>query len=105
MNVKAGCLAANRLDHVGMAMPDIGHVVVDIQVTFAVGTIQPDGFALHEMERFLVEQRCLLAYQSVSAFEEIVRHDVQDSFSHSLLLRRTVAALQGFPGAWNHRRQ
>jgi len=48
------------------AMTDIWHVVVTIQITFAIGIVKPDIFPANNMHRIVIEQRCVLAEETIA---------------------------------------
>jgi hypothetical protein len=65
MRVEGRGLAAQGVNHVGMAAPYRGDIVVAIQVSFTIGIVQPHAFATYQVHRFLVKQaigraHCLL---------------------------------------------
>jgi hypothetical protein len=47
MRIEHRCLAADRLDNVRMAMPDMRNIVVHIEVPCPASVIKPDTFAAH----------------------------------------------------------
>ncbi|MNS70781.1 hypothetical protein D3C72_1041290 [compost metagenome] len=59
-------------------MTDAGHVVVDVEVAAAVDVEQPDAFAAHQVQRFIVEQRRCAAEHAMAALQESVfRHGLE----------------------------
>ncbi len=55
-------------------MPNVGNIVVDIQVFFSVSAVQPDAFAPDDMHRFVVEQGRAGAQQAVAPLQELCIH-------------------------------
>ena len=43
------------------AMTDIWHVVVTIQITFAIGIVKPDIFPANDVYGIVIEHGCVLA--------------------------------------------
>ena len=69
-------LPAERVHHMGMAMADMGHVVVGVEIGPALAVPDPDPLPSHQVERPVVEERCAGAEQPVPAFKQrIVGHD------------------------------
>ena len=52
-------------------MPNVGNIVVDIQVFFSVSVVQPDALAPDDMQRFVVEQGGAGAQQAVTPLEKL----------------------------------
>ena len=65
-------LRSQRAHHVGMAMADMGHVVVGVEVDPALAVPDPDPLPPHQVERPVVEERRAGAEQPVPAFEKRV---------------------------------
>ena len=57
MSVEDPELAADRLGHGGVGVPDDGDVVVSVEVPGAVGREQPRPFTADDVQRPGVEQR------------------------------------------------
>ena len=53
--------------HLGMRMPDVGHVVVDIEVGEPACIVQPHAGAAHDVQRPLVEELRARAEQALPA--------------------------------------
>jgi hypothetical protein len=49
-------LSVYGLDDVGVAVPDAGDVVVDVEVVVAVGVVEQCARAAHDFDRLLVEE-------------------------------------------------
>ena len=64
-------LALHRFDDVGMGVTDAGDVVVEVEVTAAVGVIQPDPFAADDVDGILIEGGDADAKQALAAGEEV----------------------------------
>ncbi len=56
VGVEKARLRADRLDHSGVAMADRCNVVVAVEQAVAVGVVQPNALAAHEMDRVVVEE-------------------------------------------------
>ena len=69
MDVQGLRLPVQGLNHMGMAVSDVGHIVIDVQVFFTPGIIQPDALPFDDMHRFVVEQGCACAQQAVASFQ------------------------------------
>jgi hypothetical protein len=50
-------LPTDRFDHARVAMPDMGHVIVAIEISLAVRIPDPDAFAPHQMHRLVIKRR------------------------------------------------
>ena len=57
MGVQLPNLRADRLHHAGVAMADMGHVVVAIQIAIARRIPQPDALTLHNVNGRLIKRR------------------------------------------------
>ena len=69
-------LRRQRVHHVGVAMADMGHVVVGVEVDPALAVPDPHPLPPHQVERPVVEERRAGAEQPVPAFEKgSVRHE------------------------------
>jgi hypothetical protein len=55
-----------------MAMPDVRHVVVHVQVAATVGVVKPDAFAADDVQRFFIEETIGRAQQLPSAGQQRV---------------------------------
>ena len=81
VRVQRSALPGQCIDNVGMAVPNVGHVVENIQVPTAVGVIQPHAFTPHDMNRLGIEQAISSSKQTITPFDHllragfIVRHD------------------------------
>ena len=51
------------------AMTDIWHIVVTIQITFAIGIVKPDIFPANDVYGIVIEHGCVLA--ELSGFQII----------------------------------
>ncbi len=56
VGVEAGGLAGDRVHHVGVAVADLGHVVVRVEPGLAVRPVEPDPFRAHHVHRPLVAE-------------------------------------------------
>ena len=70
VRVQRGGLARNRFDHMGMAVPDMGHVVVAVEILLAVDIPQPDTLALHQVDRVVIKGRQVRAEQFPASFNQ-----------------------------------
>jgi len=57
MDIENGRLAAQGRHHTRVAMADVRHIVIGIQVALAAGVIQPYAVAVHQMQWLVVKQR------------------------------------------------
>jgi hypothetical protein len=74
VGVEDGELAADRLDHRGVGVPDDGDVVVGVEVAGTVGGEQPRPFPADDVQRPGVEQRAeRAAGDPAAAFKQAVR--------------------------------
>src|SRR5690606_747340 len=55
VGVEHGRLAADRFDHPGMTVPDMGDVVVGVEIAPSPGIPEPDALAPHDMDGIVVE--------------------------------------------------
>src|SRR5690606_26564746 len=60
-------LPADRLDHPRVAMADMRHIVVAVEIPPPVRIPQPDALAPHQMHRVIVEERHVAAEQPLAA--------------------------------------
>ena len=65
-------LVRQRLHHMGMAMADVGHVVVGVEVDAPVAVPDPDPLPLHQVQWAVVEERRAGAEQPMSTFKQRV---------------------------------
>ena len=56
MGVELARLLANCIDNPRMAMADMRHVVVHVEVAPAIGIVEPDPLAFDEVDRLVIEQ-------------------------------------------------
>ena len=56
MGVEAAHLPGDRLHHLRVAMPDRGHVVVEVEVALAVGGVDERAGRAHDVQGHFVEQ-------------------------------------------------
>ena len=57
-------------------MTDVRDVVVGVEIAAAVGVVQPDAFAAHDVQRLVVEQRRAAPENAEPAFEQLSgRHE------------------------------
>jgi hypothetical protein len=47
-------------------MPNARNVVVHVDITFAIGVVQPDSVAANDVYRIPIEERCTLAQEPSS---------------------------------------
>ena len=55
VGVQGAHLARDGLDHMGMAVPDMRHVVIGVEIAAARGVGQPHALAPHHMQRRIVK--------------------------------------------------
>jgi hypothetical protein len=67
---KESRLPLNRSDHRGVGMPDVRHVVVDIQVRPPLGVVQPDSRSAHQVQRLFIKQFGAGAHQPMTPREK-----------------------------------
>ena len=70
MNVERLGLAVHRLDDMGMAVTDAGHVIVHIKVAPPFIIVEPYPFAAYDVERSLIKDRRSIAKQAIAAVEQ-----------------------------------
>ena len=69
-------LARDRLDDVRVTMTDVRDVVVRVEIAAAVGVVQPDAFAAHDVQRLVVEKRRAAPEHAKAALEQLCgRHE------------------------------
>ena len=56
MRIQCSKLLGDRRNHLRMTMPDVWHVVIQVQVLLAVRIIKPDARAAHDVHGVIVEQ-------------------------------------------------
>ena len=98
MAVQHAGLAAQRFDDARMAMANVRDIVIGVQVSLAVGIIDPYSLATNELQRLLVEERGV-------APQTLKRRSRRDCALISLSCSRRPAQ-PGFPEASSrHRRR
>ena len=56
MSVQNSRLPCQRIDNIGMAMPDNGHIVIRVEVSTPLRVIHPDTFRSDDMQRLVIEE-------------------------------------------------
>ena len=64
--VEGGRLLMDRVDHPWVAVTDMRHIVVAVEVPFALGIVKPDIFPANNVHRIVIEQRCVLAEETIA---------------------------------------
>jgi hypothetical protein len=49
-----------------VAVTDMWHIVVAVEITFALGIVKPDIFSANNVYRIVIKQRCVFAKQSIA---------------------------------------
>ena len=69
VDVQHRSLAVQRIDDTGMAVADSGHIVVGIEIAFALGIGQPDPLAFDNVQGRVVKKRRRGSEQLVAALQ------------------------------------
>ena len=64
--VESGRLFIDCVDHAWVAVADVWDIVVAVQITFALGIVKPDVFPANNVYRIVIEQRCVLAEETIA---------------------------------------
>jgi hypothetical protein len=70
MRVERFYLFTDRFHHPWMAVPDVGNIIVDVQVSLAIGTGQPDTFPFDDMQGPIVKETVSLSEQLISSLNQ-----------------------------------
>jgi hypothetical protein len=96
-------LAGERRDDARMAMADVRHIIIGVEIAFTLGVIQPDAFAPDQMQRPFVKERRVAAQNAIASFQE--RVDSHTAASSIIVLGKTRRAPPGSPATWIPRRR
>ena len=69
VTIQSTSLFAERVDDPWMAMAHVRHIVIGIQVAFAINIVDPDALATNQLQRFLVEKRGVPPQNADSPFQ------------------------------------
>jgi hypothetical protein len=70
MAVQYAGLASKRLDNARVTMTDVRHIVIGIQISFALDIPDPYTLATYELQRLLVEERRVAPQYIEAALEK-----------------------------------
>ncbi len=70
MRIQCRLLFAERLDDMRVAVPDVRHVVVHVEVAIAVGIKKPYTLAAHDVHGLVVEQAVSRAQELTAALHQ-----------------------------------
>jgi hypothetical protein len=75
VRVEPCCLPRDRLNNMGVAVADAGHIVIGVEVRISVAVIEPHAFATHEVSRLFVEQPVGRPEQAIAARDQVACRD------------------------------
>jgi hypothetical protein len=94
MRIQRLDLFADRLDHMGMTMPNVRHVVIHVQVFVAVGIVEPDTLTAHDMHGLVIEETVCRAEQIAAPLDHCCFVGAHIRFLNQLASLTLPAVLQ-----------
>src|SRR4029077_6830401 len=91
VRVEQARLPDNRLDDPRMAVADMSDVVVDVQITPAVGIEEPDVPASYQMQGRIVEERQIAAHKPMPPLQQLLHRRPVRGRDRGSLSRRQAA--------------